>query len=141
MGLVLIGWSGIYFAALSSIGESVGGAGRGKTHPSSCYPFRHQSRLIYEWQRVPFDIFIALTISFEKLSGLQNIVTYRPFVTKWSLIENIHIQRRHSKNVIKLCDYVSLMWERRSEQPFFWMALKASLINIIIKIELVVSEA
>jgi hypothetical protein len=47
-----------------------------------------------------------------------------PFVTIWSHIEkSIHLQRRQPQNAVELWEYVTLMWEKRSEQPLFWKGL------------------
>ncbi len=78
--------------------------------------------------RVPFETLNALAISYEELRWPPKSRHLSPFVTIWSLIEQgIRLQRGQPRNAAELWDYVSLMWERHSEQPLFWIGLTASL--------------
>ena len=78
--------------------------------------------------RVPFETLNALAISYEELRWPPKSRHLSPFVTIWSLIEQgIRLQRGQPRNAVELWDYASLMWERHSEQPLFWIGLTASL--------------
>ena len=78
--------------------------------------------------RVPFETLNVLAISYEELRWPPKSRHLSPFKTIWSFIEEgIRLQRGQPRNVHELWDYVSLMWESRSEQPLFWVGLTASL--------------
>ena len=51
-----------------------------------------------------------------------------PFDEIWAHIEGtLRLQRRKPKNAAELWDYVEYIWERRSEQPGFWVGLVANI--------------
>ena len=80
--------------------------------------------------RVSFETFNQFQplISFKQLKWPATSKHLSPFITIWPLIKlGIRGLRSQPRNAEELWDYISIMWERRTEQLLFWEGLTTHL--------------